>query len=457
MNPVNPEHLAASEAGVSAARRAAYEVLRRVFEQGAWADRALPAAARRYGLAGRDRALAQRLAYGAVQRRGTSDHLIALLAERPPEALDPHLLAALRLGLYELLYAGGTPDHAAVDQAVALAKGQRPRRGSGLVNAVLRRAARERDSLLSGLDDSTPASAAIAHSVPLWLAEMWWAELGPDAARAVMAASNEPAETALRVNTLRAEPGEAVASLRAAGIEARRPDAAEPLNPPESLVADGALAAAADRISSGELVPQSRASAGVVALLGPRTGERILDLCGGPGVKASQIAARMRNSGRVVSVEADAARAAQTRELCKRLGATCVEVVHGDARSDHGGGYDRVLVDPPCSDLGTLASRPDARWRKSREQIAGLASLQAEILRRGAASLRPGGTLVYSTCTISATENEAVAADAALEPDDLGVAYPTLASAADSRFLQTMPDRDATDGFFIARFKSAEG
>jgi 16S rRNA (cytosine967-C5)-methyltransferase len=130
--------------------------------------------------------------------------------------------------------------------------------------------------------------------------------------------------------------------------------------------------------------------------------------------------------------------------------------VHGDARGDHGGGYDRVLVDPPCSDLGTLASRPDARWRKSREQIAALASLQAEILGRGAASLRPGGTLVYSTCTISATENEEVAGDPALEPEDLGAAYPGLASAADSRFLQTRPDRDATDGFFIARFKSAE-
>jgi 16S rRNA (cytosine967-C5)-methyltransferase len=437
---------------VSPARRAAYEVLRRVFEQDAWADRAFPAAARRHRLDARDRALAQRLGYGAVQRRGTADYVIGLLADRSVEGLDAHLVAALRLGLYELLYAGGSPDHAAVDQAVELAKGEgRARRGSGLVNAVLRRAARERRAILSGLDDATPAGAAIAHSVPAWLAEMWWRELGPRQARALMAAANEPAESALRVNTLRAEVEGTLAAVRAAGVDAELPVAPEPLAPPESLVVRGALAAAGDRIEAGDLVPQSRASAAVVAVLDPRPGERILDLCGGPGAKATQIAARMENRGRVVSVEVDGGRADQMRELAGRLGAICVEVVHGDARADHGDGYDRVLVDPPCSDLGTLASRPDLRWRKSPEQIERLASLQLEILRRGAASLRPGGTLVYSTCTISARENEEVAAAAPLDPDDLGARYPGLASPHDSRFLQTRPDRDRTDGFFVAR------
>ena len=142
------------------ARRAAYETLRRVFEEGAWADRALRAAADRLRLEGRERAQAQALAYGAVQRRGTSDHFVVALAGRPVEQIDPPLLAALRLGLYELLFASGDADHAAVDQAVALAKGRGGRRrGAGLVNAVLRRAARERASLLGGLDDEDPAEA----------------------------------------------------------------------------------------------------------------------------------------------------------------------------------------------------------------------------------------------------------------------------------------------------------
>ena len=427
---------------VSPARAAAFEVLRRVFEDGAWADRALPAAVRRHGLEGRERAQAQRLAYGAVQRRGTSDHLIAILAERPADELDAHLLAALRLGLYELLYASATPDHAAVDQAVELAKGGGGRRrGSGLVNAVLRRAAREREPLLAGLDDTTPAGAAVAHSHPLWLAEMWWEELGPQAARSLMAADNEAPETALRVNTLRADPEEELARLAAAGVEAVRPAGAGPA-PPESVVVTGPLAgAAADAIDAGRLVPQSRASAAVVDALDPRPGERVLDLCAAPGVKTSQIAARMENRGEVRSVERDARRCAEVRELCARLGVGCVQVVEADARDDFGGGYDRVLVDPPCSDLGTLASRPDARWRKSGEQIERLAALQREVLDRAAAALRPGGTLVYSTCTISARENEAVASSASLR-----------ASTA----TQTRPDLDATDGFFIARFAGGE-
>ncbi len=438
------------------ARRAAYEVLRRVFEQGAWADRAFPAAVRRHALEGRDRAQAQRLAYGAVQRRGTSDHLIGLLAERSPAGLDGHLLAALRLGLYELLYAAATPDHAAVDQAVELARGEQARRGAGLVNAVLRRAARERETLLAGLGDSTPAEAAIAHSHPEWLAQMWWQELGPGVARALMAADNEPPENALRVNTLRVDPEHIASELVASGVAIGPRDGPGPAAP-ESLVIAGPLAERVrDAIEAGLLTPQSRASMAVVAALDPKPDERVLDLCAGPGIKTTQIAARMRDEGEVVSVERDGRRCAEIRELCARLGVSSVRVIEADARDDMGGGYDRVLVDPPCSDLGTLASRPDARWRKSGDQIARLAELQGEILERAARALRPGGTLVYSTCTISARENEAVASAAPLAVDDLGAAHPALVSSREPRFLQTRPDRDRTNGFFIAGLRATE-
>jgi 16S rRNA (cytosine967-C5)-methyltransferase len=454
---------AAERSRVAPARRAAYEVLRRVFEHGAWADRALPAAVRRNGLDARDRALAQRLTYGAVQRRGTSDHLIELLADRDAAEIDSELVAALRLGLYELLFAGGTPDHAAVDQAVELAKNARPAsgRGAGLVNALLRRTIREREALLGGLGDATPAEAAIAHSHPEWLAEMWWRELGADIACSLMAADNEPAETALRVNTLRRAPEDVIGALRAGGVEAQRPEAAPPLVPPESVVVRGALAeAGTSLIEAGDVFPQARASAAVVSLLDPRPGERVLDLCAGPGIKTTQIAARMSDQGEVVSVERDARRCEEIGELCRRVGAESVRPVCADAsRDDAGGGYDRILVDPPCSDLGTLASRPDARWRKSPEQIRELADLQASILARGATALRPGGTLVYSTCTISVRENEEVVnrvrehADPSLVADELGAQYRDYASPHDQAFLQTRPDRDGTDGFFIARLR----
>jgi 16S rRNA (cytosine967-C5)-methyltransferase len=187
----------------------------------------------------------------------------------------------------------------------------------------------------------------------------------------------------------------------------------------------------------------------------------VLDLCAGPGIKASATAARVGASGEVVAVEIDEGRASQMRELCARLGADRVRIVEADAaEADLGAGYDRVLVDPPCSDLGTLAARPDARWRKSAEAIERVAALQGRILAAGARALRPGGTLVYATCTISARENEAVARDAlagspTLAADDLGAAFGRLASALDPRFLQTRPDRDRTAGFFIARLRGA--
>ena len=259
---------------VAPARRVAFEVVRRAFEHEAWADRALRSASQRHGLEGRERAQAQRLAYGAVQRRGTSDHLIERLADRPVSKLDAPALAALRLGLFELLFADAIPDHAAVDQAVELAKGNAGRRrqaAAGLVNAVLRRAAREREELLGSLDDATPRDAALAHSYPEWLARMWWEELGPAEARALMAAMNEPAETALRVNTIRADPSSILGELRAAGDEVERPDAPPPLATPESLIVRGRLGALArQRIADGAVVPQARGSQAVVALLDPQ-------------------------------------------------------------------------------------------------------------------------------------------------------------------------------------------
>jgi 16S rRNA (cytosine967-C5)-methyltransferase len=456
-----------SQTQVSPARRAAYEVLRRTFEHEAWTDRAFHSAAERHRLEGRDLALGRRLAYGAVQRRGTSDHLIDAVAERPPERLDPPVLAALRLGIYELLYSRSVPAHAVVDQAVELAKGgaggrKRRRReaAAGLANAVLRRIAREREALLSGLDDSTPEGAATAHSYPAWLARVWWRELGAESARAQMRAMNEPAETAFRVNTLRADPERLVAELQAAGGPVRRGSGDTILDPPEALVVEAGVGEAMRAaVADGLLIPQSRASQAVVAVLDPGPGERVVDSCAGPGIKTTQIAARIENRGDVAAFELDPARAAQVKELCARAGVSCASVTVGDAaRVDLGDGYDRALVDPPCSDLGALASRPDARWRKSPEQVGRLAELQRTLLERAAGALRPGGIAVYATCTISADENEGVvsavvASDPSLEVDQLGPAHPALAASGEPRALQTLPDRDGTAGFFIARLR----
>jgi 16S rRNA (cytosine967-C5)-methyltransferase len=452
---------------VTPARSLAFETVRATFEQDAHSERFFREAADRLELPGRERAQAQRLAFGAVQRRGTTDTVIEKLAERSPRLLDPPVIAALRLGLYELLFADGTPDHAAVDQAVELVKGAGAAHASGLVNAVLRRAGREREALTASLlgDDSTPERAAVAHSTPLWLAQMWWEELGAETARTLLAACNEPAELALRVNTLRGNREAALAALREAGLHAEPAQGAWPLAPAEAIVVEGRTGATVpELIAAGGVVPQSRGSAGVVEVLDPQPGENVLDLCSGPGIKAGQIAARMGDRGEVIAVEQEPSRAAEVADQAHRLGLRSVTVIEADAAAAAPGpGFDRVLVDPPCSDLGALASRPDARWRKSPRVIERVVELQAAILRRGVEALRPGGTLVYSTCTISRREGEEQiaalleqAASGALPPlsvDDLGALAPQLASTHDPRCLQLRPDRDRTTGFFVSRLK----
>ncbi len=420
---------------VSPARRCAYAVLMRVFEHGAYADEALRAQAQSQSLDARERALAMRLAYGAIQRRATLDHLIGELAERPAEGLDAPLLAALRLGLYELCYLDGAPAYATVADAVELAKAH-ARAGAGLVNAVLRRALREdARARLELLPEDTPEQAALKHSHPEWIARMWWQTLGPEQARALLAADNDPAELALRANTLVSD---ADALARALGVASHRDTEL-----PEALVLEQPLdlhATAAWR--RGELVAQSRGAMLVARALSPAPGERVLDLCAAPGGKSTHLAALMGGEGEVVAVERNARRAAELERTARRLHAPIVRVEVADAaRPRADGPFDRVLVDPPCSGLGTLQSRADLRWRASEESVAEMARAQAAILAAGAAALRPGGVLVYSTCTVCPLENEHVIAAFLQSTPEFSV--------GDVR--QTLPHRDSTAGFFIAR------
>lgn len=454
---------------ITPARSVAYDVIRATFEDGSFTDVAFRSAADSAGLESRERAQAQRLTYGAVQRRGTSDAMIGELSGRPAARLDPPVRTALRLGLYELLFSDGAADHATVDQTVELGRRGGSPQAAGMINAVMRRAQRERDDLLRKTrDDHDQKAAARAHSVPRWLVNLWWSEQGPDRARTLLAAANEASERGLRVNTLRAEPAEVGDRLREGGVEVQPAEGPWPLAPPELLIADGRLAGALEAMEAGDVVPQSRGSAAVVEVLDPQPGEAILDLCAGPGVKTGQIAVRMRGRGEILSVEPDEARAGEIADTAERLGVRSVSIFEMDAAEPGlGREFDRVLVDAPCSDLGALASRPDARWRKSPKSIKRLAELQQKILRNAVQRVRPGGTVVYATCTISKAENEdniaALLKDAgkgdipALMVDDLGALSPGLSSKNDSRFLQILPDRDHTTGFFIVRLRRESG
>jgi 16S rRNA (cytosine967-C5)-methyltransferase len=368
------------------------------------------------------------LAFGTVQRRLTLDHLIERLA-RPVGDLDAPTLAALRLGLYQLAFLDGVAPHAAVGESVELAK--RAGGGHTLVNAVLRRATRELPPLPP---DDTPAGAAIAHSYPPWLVELWWERFGADETRALLRAGNDPGELALRANTLVTTRDELAAALpvpaRPAGDEL-----------PEGLVVDGRFDAHGHELwRQGAYVAQSRASMLVARTLDPQRGERVLDLCAAPGGKTTHLAALMENTGAIVAIERHAGRAGALRRTCERVHAANVTIVVGDAAGfEAAEPFDRVLVDPPCSGLGTLQGHPDLRWRSSPEAIERLAVTQRAILRAGVAALRPGGTLVYSTCTLSPRENEEQAAAAGVRVESQRL---------------VLPHRDRTDGFYIATMRS---
>jgi 16S rRNA (cytosine967-C5)-methyltransferase len=408
---------------VSPARRAAFDTVVRVFEDDAYADRAFPAAAKE--LEQRDRALAQRLAFGTIQRVRTLDHGIEALGRRPVAKLDAPVRAALRLGAYQLAFSE-VAVHAAVNESVELVRAAGLPRAVGFANAIMRRLALGLRELVAALGDDTPGDAALKHSYPDWVAELWWRELGKGDAVGLMEAQNEPPETVVRVNR------------RKEGSLDGRPDP----EIPDALHVDRVDEEA---LRAGLIWPQSRGSQLAGLCVGSQEGERVLDLCAAPGGKATQLA------GEVTAVEIHPGRARQLEENCKQLGATNVRVVNADALALPEGlrDFDRVLVDAPCSGLGVLASRPDLRWRGKP-----LPELQRDLVRVAAERLRPGGTVLYSVCTISAEENEAVIDASGLEVESLQDEWPQFAHPRRPEFLLTLPQRDHTSGFFIARLRS---
>jgi 16S rRNA (cytosine967-C5)-methyltransferase len=409
----------AARAAISPARVAAYQVLRRVFEDDAYADRAFRTAA--HGLDDRDRALAQRLAFGAVQRVRTLDHAIEALGRRRVHRLDEPVRAALRLGAYQLGYVDGVPRYAAVNESVELVRRAGLSRAVAFANAVLRRLADGIEPLLASLPEETPREAALKHSYPDWVAETWWRDLGADDARALMGALNEPAELAVRLVRGEIE-GTPDPEIPGAWIVERLDEAA---------------------LAEGRIWPQSRASQLVGLAVGSREGERTLDLCAAPGGKATMLA------GEVVAVDVNEARSRELEENARRLGASNVRVVVADGRNlpPELDGFDRALVDAPCAGLGVLNRRADLRWRAEP-----LPELQLELLRAAAERVKPGGTIVYSVCTINADEAEAVVDASGLEMDpSLGGEWPAFRHRTRPEFLQTLPHVHGTAGFFVAR------
>ena len=385
---------------IAPARRAAYEVVRRVFEEEAYADRALASAVA--GLDPRDRALAQRLAYGTVQRARTLDFGIEQLGKRPVRKLDGPVRASLRLGAYQLAFTDQA-DHAVVDDAVELVRAARLERAVPFTNAVMRRLAHGFQGLVASLPEGP-----VKESYPDWIPETWARDFGDEAAVSLMRAQNEPPALEVRADEPVGEPTDVPGAYRV------------------------------DSVDISRMRPMSRASQLAALVVGSRDGERILDSCAAPGGKTNML------RGEVTAVEVHAGRA---EALAKNVGPN-VRVVNVDARELDERGFDRALVDAPCSGLGVLARRPDLRWR-----ARPLPDLQRELLQAAAERTKPGGTIVYSVCTLNADENEAIVDASGLAVEPLTGEWPQYAHPTRPEFLLTRPDRDHTSGFFIARLR----
>jgi 16S rRNA (cytosine967-C5)-methyltransferase len=385
---------------IAPGRRVAFEVVRRVFEDGAYADRAFASAAE--SLDGRDRSLAQRIAYGTVQRVRTIDYGIDRLGRRPSRRLDPPVRAALRIAAYELAWSDAPP-HAVADDAVELVRAARLERATAFTNAVARRLAEGFRGMVASLPEG-----ALKHSYPDWIHDVWRRDWGDEEALALMRAQNEASPLEVRAD----EP------------------VGEPTDVPGAFVVG--------RVDPDRMRPMSRASQLAALVVGSREGEHVLDACAAPGGKALML------RGGVTAVEVNPGRA---RALAERMPAN-VRVVNADVRELDEWGFDRALVDAPCSGLGVLDRRPDLRWR-----ARPLPKLQRELLRAAAERTRRGGVVVYSVCTLDYDENEGVVDALGLEIDPLGEEWPQFAHPKRPEFLLTTPHRHRTSGFFVARLR----
>jgi 16S rRNA (cytosine967-C5)-methyltransferase len=409
----------------------------------AFADAALHTCLAGAGFPQSDRAFVTELVYGAVRRRLTLDWLIEHFAQRPVEKVDAALRLILHLALYQLLFMDTVPDYAAVNEAVETAKRRLHAGAAKFANGLLRAVLRARSSLpYPARNDDLVEHLAVVHSHPRWLVRRWIDHLGPERAEAVCLVDNQPPPIVLRANRLSVSRDDLIDHLRAEGVEAgpvEHDDAAVHIAaPPRPLDA-------LDAFVRGEFYVQDVTPMRVTRLLDPKPGERVLDLCAAPGGKTTHCAELMDDAGRVVACDLDENRLKIIEQNVARLGITCVETARCDARHVPQlippGTFDRVLLDVPCSNTGVLRRRVEARWRLGEGDIASLTERQAELLDAAALMLKPGGVLVYSTCSIEPEENDRLVRRFLSRHGQFALDDETL----------VLPSADGGDGGFMAR------
>ena len=443
---------------IAPARAAAYEVLLAI--DAARADLPHALAQARHALGDeRDRALAGEIATGTLRWQAAFDHVVGRFTKRPPERLDPEVRVILRLTIFQLLYLDRVPASAAVNDAVDLTRRAGKRSAAPLVNAVLRRVSRERRRLPLPPRPEDPADReavldylAITLSHPRWLAARWLDRFGFEAAEAWMRFNNAPAALTLRANRLRTAPEALAALLRERGVDTEPGRYA-----PDALIVERGNPLLTDRAGQGLFVVQEEASQLVALMTGVEPGERVLDACASPGGKTTAMAAAMEDRGSIVAADVRARRIDLLRRTVSASGAHSIRVVQADASRPlpFADPFDLVLLDAPCSGLGTIRRDPDLKWRRAEADLDGLAAMQLRMLEHTSAVVRPGGRLIYATCSSEPEENERVV-ERFLERGTFRSAPPSLLPPAvqplvnAAGHLRTYPFRDGVEAFFAA-------
>lgn len=446
-------------------RAIAMHVLMQVARRASFPDVLLDTYLKRHpDLDPRDRALATELVYGVLRWQSRLDWIIDqhIRVKTTKTALPVRIV--LRLGVYQLLFLERVPPAAAVHEAVELAKSSQPQKIVGFVNGVLRSIAGKRQELKTAIpQDGLLERLAVGYAHPQWMVQGWLQDLGPEETESLCRANNQVAPTTIRVNTLKTSPEILATALLERGLSVVPGSYV-----PEALRLTGIRMdlSSLPQYAHGDFQVQDEASQLVGHLLGPRPGELILDACAGLGAKSTHLAQFMDNRGKIRAVDREGWKLERLKESARRLQISCLETEEADLLQIEAGRwperYDRILVDAPCTGLGVLRRNPDIKWRVQPRDVRRLHLLQVGMLGRVAPLLRPGGILVYATCTLTTGENEATVQSFLkghrdFELENAAGYLPSGCGNMEGRFLRTWPHRHDVDGFFAARLRRTGG
>jgi 16S rRNA (cytosine967-C5)-methyltransferase len=436
-------------------REAALDALVKIKKNQTYSNLLLNEIINKKNLNEKDVPLFTQIVYGSIQYQRKLDYYLEKFSKKPLNKLEDWVLVLLRLSIYQLEFLDRVPDHAILNEAVTIAKKRGHKGIAGMVNGILRSYLREGPPEVEKIEDPV-IRLAVQTSHPDWMITRWAKQYGMKAAQAIAEANNIPPVTSVRINLLKSGREEILQEMMKEGFEVEK----SPLLA-EALRVKKGNAASSTAFQQGRISIQDEGSMLVARALAPEPGDKILDACAAPGGKTVHIAELMNNQGSLVSVDIHDHKVNLIEEQADRLDLGIVSALKGDARNLRGfepESFDKILVDAPCSGLGVIQRKPDMKWTKTEEDIIRLTEIQSEIIANVWVLLKPGGRLVYSTCTIDREENEAQVEKFlkgnpdALKDESLAEKMPEIISKdiLSSSSLQLLPGKFGTDGFFIA-------